>query len=237
MGKFTIIGHRGACAHEPENSLRSVQRAIDDGADMVEVDVRLVGGEVIVIHDDTLERTTDGHGSVYERSFSELREFDAGKGERIPTLTEVLELTRYSLPLNIEIKDRLVAPAVCRLLASFDDLNLENIIVSSFHEQAVIEVRERLPKVPIGILAHDKPEAIAPMFDLAAQLKAFSVHPHINSVSQELVKQAHRSSYRVLPYTARTPEQLTKLFDCGADGCFADDPKWAHELAEKQTKS
>ena len=231
MGKFTVIGHRGACAHEPENTLRSVKRAIADGADMIEIDVRLAGGEIVVIHDDTLERTTDGSGSIYEKTFDQLRAVDAGKGEQIPNLGEVLELTLPALPLNIEIKDTAVTAAVCDLLQSVPDLDPSKIIISSFHEQATREARERLPQIPIGILAHSKGDTLPPMFALAEELNAMSVHPHVDSVTTELVSQAHDAGLRVLPYTARTLEQLDHLLDCGADGCFADDPAWAREIA------
>ena len=226
-----MIGHRGACAHEPENTLRSVRRAIDDGADMVEIDVRFAAGEVWVIHDDTLDRTTNATGSVYEKSAAELREIDAGNGEAIPALADVLELTLAALPLNIEIKDTAATAPVCDLLEKVPDLDPQQIVISSFHEEATREARERLPQIPIGVLAHGRPEAIEPMFALAAELGAVGVHPAVASVTPELVERAHREGLRVLPYTARTLEQLEHLLDCGADGCFADDPKWAAEIA------
>ncbi|HWB60056.1 MAG TPA: glycerophosphodiester phosphodiesterase family protein, partial [Chthoniobacteraceae bacterium] len=89
MRNFLCIGHRGAKGLEPENTLRSIRRALDLGVDGVEIDAWFVDGEVIVIHDDTLERTTNGHGLVQEQTFDYLRSLDAGKGEKIPTLREV----------------------------------------------------------------------------------------------------------------------------------------------------
>ena len=231
MGQFQVIGHRGACALEPENTLLSIKRAISDGASMIEVDVRLAGGEILVIHDDTVDRTTDGSGSVYEMSFAELRELDAGKGETIPTLSEVMDLTLPALPLNIEIKDRTVTAAVIDHLSSLPELDPRSVLISSFHEEATTEVRAKLPQLPIGILAHGRSDAIDPMFALAEELGAFSVHPHVDSVSAELVERAHRIGYQVLPYTARTEPQLRHLLECNADGCFADDPKWATQIS------
>lgn len=235
MREFTVIGHRGACAHEPENTLRSVRRAIADGADMIEIDVRLAAGEIFVIHDATLERTTDGSGSIDEKSFGEIRRLDAGRGEQIPLLAEVLELTVPALPLNIEIKDLAVTAAVCDLLSNLQDLDPSRILISSFDREAMREVRGRLPAIPIGILAADAPEAIRPMFELAAELAAVSVHPHVGSVSEGLVLRAHAAGYRVLPYTARTLDQLQRVLDSGADGCFADDPRWAANIATSRT--
>jgi glycerophosphoryl diester phosphodiesterase len=235
MSPFTIIGHRGACAHEPENTLSSVHRAIADGADMVEVDVRWADSEIVVIHDDTLDRTTSGTGSIYDISFNQLRELDAGNGEKIPTLAEVLALTLPTLPLNIEIKDTAATAAICELLQNEPELDFEKIVISSFHEKATREARAELPEIPIGILAHDQPAAIAPMFALAAELGAVSVHPHVSATSSELVGLAHAADYRVLPYTVRTAAQLHHLLDCRADGCFADDPKLAAQIASSRT--
>ena len=231
MREFTVIGHRGACALEPENTLRSVRRAIADGADMVEIDVRLADNEIVVIHDDTVDRTTDGTGSVYQMSHPELRGLDAGKGEKIPTLAEVLELTLPSLPLNIELKDTAVTPAVCEWLRQVPDLDLGRIVISSFHAEATRQARDELPEIPIGILARKHPRAVGPMFELAHELDAVSVHPHVESLDAKMIDRAHDSSFRVLPYTTRTPDELQHVLDCGADGCFADDPKWAAEIA------
>lgn len=234
MPPFTIIGHRGACAHEPENTLRSIRRAIADGAEMVEIDVRSVAGEILVIHDDTLDRTTDGSGQIDSLSFDDLRQLDAGAGEMIPILAEALELTLPTLPLNIEIKEVAVTAPVCDLLLSIPRLDQQRVLLSSFHQEAIREVRQRLPEIPIGILADESPDSLAQMNPLANELGAVSVHPPVESMSAEIVAEAHQSGFQVLPFTARTLGQLTHVLDCGADGCFADDPKWAAEVAAKR---
>lgn len=230
MREFKLIGHRGASAHEPENTLRSIRRAIVDGADMVEIDVRFAAGEIIVIHDSTVNRTTGGRGSIYQKSFSELRALDAGRGERIPTLAEVIGITCGTIPLNIEIKDVSAIAPVCEMLEDFREQGWENFVISSFHSEAVIEVRKRLAGIPIGILAPNRRGAHRTMFALAEQLQAVSVHPHIHAVTRALVQTAHAKNLLVLPYTARKPEQLLMLLDYQADGCFADDPDWARRL-------
>src|SRR6187455_3135798 len=91
MSGFLCIGHRGACGHEPENTLRSVRRALELGAHGIEIDVHYVHGELLVIHDAKLERTTNGRGYISRKSLADLRALDAGQGERIPTLREVFE--------------------------------------------------------------------------------------------------------------------------------------------------
>ena len=115
-----IIGHRGACGLEPENTLRSVQRAMDLGVDMVEIDIYEHEGRLIVMHDETLDRTTNGVGKYSDYSLDHLRKLDAGKGERIPYLEEVIELTRDKVGLNIEIKGRGVVPLLDQTIHSDD---------------------------------------------------------------------------------------------------------------------
>ncbi len=236
MPPFTIIGHRGACAHAPENTLRSIRQAIADGADMVEIDVRSAAGEILVIHDDTLDRTTDGSGHINSLSFEDLRQLDAGAGEMLPILAEALEVTLPTLPLNIEIKEVAVTAPVCDLLLGLPQLDPQRVLLSSFHEEAIREVRERLPEIPIGILADENPVSLADMIPLATELGAISVHPPVESTSAEIVARAHLSGLRVLPFTARTLEQLTHVLDCGADGCFADDPKWVARVAASRDR-
>src|SRR4029453_18194831 len=107
MGEFLCIGHRGACGHEPENTLRSIRRALELRVDGIEIDVRLAGGELVVLHDARVDRTTNGHGYVFRKSLRELRLLDAGKGERIPTLREVFETVDRHAFINVELKGRL----------------------------------------------------------------------------------------------------------------------------------
>jgi len=102
--RLFCFGHRGARGHEPENTLRSVRKALELGADGIEVDVYFVDGRLMVIHDDTLNRTTNGKGPVAGRTFAELRALDAGKGERIPTLAEVFDAVNHRAVINMELK-------------------------------------------------------------------------------------------------------------------------------------
>ncbi len=227
MHEFKIIGHRGVCAHEPENTLRSILRAIADGADMVEIDVRFAAGELLVIHDATVDRTTDGHGPIHHMTFEQIRNLDAGKGERIPTLSEILEVTLGTIPLNIEIKEVSATAPLCDLLLDFRGLEHQDLLLSSFHPEAMIEARGRLPEIRLGVLASDEPQDPDEMFMIAHELGAVSVHPHLRNVTRDLVQEAHRKCLLVLPYTVREPDELQHLIDCQADGCFADDPRWA----------
>src|SRR5712675_865230 len=115
--KLFCFGHRGARGHEPENTVRSVRRALELGADGIEVDVYFADGHLMVIHDDTLKRTTNGHGRVMDKPFAYLRSLDAGLGERIPTLTEIFDAVHRRAVINVELKGPHTAAPVAALIA------------------------------------------------------------------------------------------------------------------------
>src|SRR2546428_297275 len=140
---FLCIGHRGARGHEPENTVRSVRRAIELGADGVEIDVYFVDGELVVIHDAKLERTTNGRGRVMRKSFAFLRSLDAGKGERIPTLREIFDAVDRRAFVNVELKGRNTAEPVQSLIEEYvaaRGWRFEDFIVSSFHRRELARI-------------------------------------------------------------------------------------------------
>ena len=135
MAGTTRIGHRGACGYEPENTLASFQRAIDMGCTWIELDVHFVDNELIVIHDSRLDRTTNGKGKIYDLSLEEIQSYDAGNGEHIPTLTEVLDLVDRRIGVNVELKGRATAAPVDQILTRYCDAGWhpEHFQVSSFN--------------------------------------------------------------------------------------------------------
>jgi glycerophosphoryl diester phosphodiesterase len=219
-----VIGHRGAAGYEPENTLRSIARAIDLGADWIEVDVQEVDGELIVFHDDTLERTTNGLGPVSERSFASLRSLDAGEGERIPTLVEVLDLIGARAGLNIELKSLNIADAVIATVDAFqanDPSWRERILLSSFDSHQTEELAERGADYRLGYLFQgDAKSALA----RARELNAYSIHPSMEHVNTELVADAHATGMKVLVYTVNEPDEIAAMRALGVDGVFSDFP-------------
>lgn len=194
------IGHRGAAGHEPENTLRSFLRAVQLKADITELGVHLCSsGELVVIHDDTVDRTTDGSGRVGEMTFGELRALDAGKGERIPILEEVFSALQGRIAVNVELKGRGTAEPVYELI---NGLILSrkwrhgSILVTSFDWGMLEEIRSLSEKVRLGPLVHREPfKALR----FAQEIKAFSVNPYHGLTDAGLVRDAHSLGLAVYP--------------------------------------
>src|SRR5438105_301115 len=156
-GRVWVIGHRGAMGHCPENTMASFERALELGADWIELDVHLSrDSELIVIHDETLERTTNGHGLVCDHTLAELEQLDAGNGQRIPTLGEVLDWAgRMNSVVDIEIKNApLYYPGIEQAVVSALDRSqmTEQVIVISFDHSAVQRVKSLDSRVVTGVL-------------------------------------------------------------------------------------
>jgi len=151
-----VVAHRGASRTEPENTLRAVRKAFEVGADWVEVDVRVSrDGRFVVIHDETVDRTTDGSGRVSEMTFDELRKLDAGMGERIPSLEEVLDEAEGRGTLVLEVKVPGHEWRLMNLLRSLDAV--DRVVVSSFYHKLVRNVKRLDPTVKAGVIVSSQP--------------------------------------------------------------------------------
>lgn len=225
MSSFLCIGHRGACGHEPENTLRSIRRALELGAHGIEIDVYFVDGQLVVIHDSKLQRTTNGRGYVMRKSFEYLRSLDAGQGEQIPTLAEVFETVNRRAFINIELKGRRTAGPVARLIAEYVGKHrwrYEDFLVSSFNRRELRAVPD--PRIPIGLLL-TRPTRL---YSLSARrVKATAVNPGARFVTAKFVEDAHKRGLRVFPYTVNTPGEIARLKKLGVDGIFTDFPERA----------
>jgi glycerophosphoryl diester phosphodiesterase len=231
--RFLRIAHRGASGHCPENTRSSFLRAIELGADMVELDCQMTrDGAVVVIHDETLDRTTNGRGRVIDRTLKEIQALDAGSwfsplyaGEEVPTLEDVIALLRGKVGLNLEIKGddqpgRLEIQCVGTLVSMrfFDDT-----VFSSFSARRMRTLREISPEARIAVLI-DTGMSSAEGFDLAAELAAEAVHPERSLVKRELVGAAHDRGLEVRVWPVNDLRHMESLVDLGADGIFTDYP-------------
>ncbi len=211
--------------YEPENTLRSFRKALDMGCHMVELDVqRCRTGELVVIHDDTLERTTNGTGQVREKTLEELGALNAGKGEKIPLLEEVLDTIRGKSRVNIELKGLGTARPVARLIdrcRSEKGWINEAFLVSSFDYEELSAFRKLDPESPVGILFKEIPTGL---FEFARSIRAFSFNPLFRIVDTDLVDTAHREGIRVLVWTVNEPEDIDRMKTLGVDGICSNYP-------------
>lgn len=218
------FAHRGASGCEPENTRRAVRRALELGADGIEVDVHLADGRLMVIHDATLNRTTNGKGAVAKFSFARLRSLDAGLGEQIPVLEEIFDLVNRRALVNVELKGPATAEPVARLVDSYvrtKDWRFEDFLISSFDLDQLRAVKNLQPQIRTGAL-FDK--ATPKLVAIAEALGAWSLNTGRRGLTPEIVSDAHRRGLKVFVYTINRPAEIAALIALGVDGVFTDYP-------------
>ena len=223
------IAHRGASGTFPENTLSAFRAAVDAGADMCELDVQLTrDGAVVVIHDDTVERTTDGKGEVAKLTLEELKRLDAGakfkgsaiKGERIPTLDEVFEVTSGKCGLNIELKAAGVEAQVAQIMQARNAFG--DSIVSSFDWDYLKKIQQLHFNIRVGLLAEEKP---VDLMMNAVAMRAHSINPRWDMVTADLCKAAHERGLKVYTWTVDADARMRALIECGVDGIMTNYPE------------
>jgi len=237
------IGHRGASALAPENTLPAFQLALESGADEVELDVvRCATGEPVVIHNETVANTTEGTGPVQDKSLAELKELDAGswfdegfRGTRIPTLDEVFELVGQRLTVNIEIKGRSIKPdgtehAVIESIRRHGMADL--VIVSSFNPCRLWRVRAEAPELKIALIfSTDNPIYLRQAW-FAPVLKVNGLHAFHSMIDNGFVDRAHRRGRWVYGWTVDDTEGMLRLIKTGVDGIVTNNPGLLREVLD-----
>lgn len=215
------IGHRGAAGHEPENTLLSLNKAVGLGCDMTEIDVHVCASdEVVVIHDDLVDRTTDGTGIVSKLSLDELKALDAGKGENISTLNEVLSSLKGRISLNIELKGEGTPEPVFGTVEG-SGWAPDELVFTSFDWKMLEEYRELDPGARLGPLAHVN---IFHAARFASKLDAYCVNPLHHLCSRSFIGKAHKRGLKVYPWTVNEPGDIEKMKNFGVDGIISDYP-------------
>jgi glycerophosphoryl diester phosphodiesterase len=219
MNKMLKIGHRGARGYDPENTLIAFQKAIDLGADGIELDVHLsADGELVVIHDETIDRTTNAKGVVVALSKSELKKFD------IPTLTEVFDLVNQKCFINIELKGNHTAEPVVALIQKYileKNWKYSDFLVSSFDWNALQEVAFLDEKIAIGVLTETD---LNLAFTFAKFIKAKSIHPDFEFLTPENTLKMQEKGLQVIPWTVNEPSDIQKMKALKVDGIISDFP-------------
>jgi glycerophosphoryl diester phosphodiesterase len=237
----TIFAHRGASIHAPENTLAAFELAVNQKADAIELDAKLCAdGEVVVIHDQTLDRTTDGSGKVLETPLTALKELDAGswfdtqfRGEPIPTLEEVFEAVGKKIFINVELTNYAsvfdALPDKVVQLVQLHGLQ-DSVMFSSFNPLALRRAHKRLPEVPLGLLALPGFAGAWARSFLGRWVPYQALHPDFSSTNPKLIEKQHQQGSRVFVWTVNEAEKMQQLFDWGVDGIFTDDPPLAQQI-------
>ncbi len=216
-----IIAHRGARFDEPENTLRAIKRAVECRADAVEIDVRVSKDhQLVVIHDGTLERTTNGAGTVGEKTLKQLRTLDAGKGEKIPLLSEVLVLAKdLGTELVIELKEpdmeEMVVPELVN--AEMD----KSVIITSFFHASLLKLKELAPILKTGVILSSLP--IFPV-TLAIEARADVIFQRYPRLTREYVEEASENEIEIYPWLINTVEDFENVRELGVRGVVTDNP-------------
>lgn len=225
MASYKKIGHRGAKGHMAENTLESISLALEMGVDAIEIDVhRCASGELVVIHDFTLDRTTNGSGEIAKYNLQELRSLLVEEKYRIPTLIEILDLIEGKCFINIELKGLNTAAGTCKIIREYitnRNWKYSDFIVSSFQKNELFEVYKINPEIPIGVLSK---ASVTEAIELGKLLKAKAIHPSVGIITRDNVELSHKLGFEVNVWTVNDAETIQRMQDFGVDGIISDYP-------------
>ncbi len=226
MKKTLVIGHRGAMGHETENTLPSIQKAMDLGVDMIEIDVfKIKSGEIVVFHDNTVDRLTNGPGSIEGYNIIELRKLIVDGGHQIPMLQDVLRLIDNKVALNIELKGAGTADKVNYIMNYYinkKNWSPENFIISSFNWDELKEMRRLNPDVAIAVLTEENPIDAIPT---AKELKAVAINPYFKKLDLEVADQIHDAGFKIYTWTVNELEDIDAMKKIAVDGIITNFPE------------
>lgn len=219
------MGHRGAKGYVAENTIESIQKALDFGVDGIEIDVHVcASGELVVFHDFTLDRMTNGTGEISKKPLSELKQLRVQNNFQIPTLEEVLDIINKKYLLNIELKGRHTASKTCEIIQSYVEnkgWQYHNFIVSSFQHHELEDVFHINKKIPLGVLTK---ASVTEAIEFAETINAVAIHPNVALLTKENVKGAQAKGYQVNTWTVNDVETISRMKGYGVDGIISDFP-------------
>ncbi|WP_327638386.1 glycerophosphodiester phosphodiesterase family protein [Kribbella sp. NBC_00482] len=220
-----ITGHRGALGTEPENTLRSFRRAVADGCDEIELDLRVTAdGELVIMHDATVDRTTSGTGAVEELTLAEIRALDAGLGEKVPTWSETV--AAIDVRFQAEVKAEAAVPLLAQSLKS-DPALAERTLVTSFHPEILLAIREAFPDVTTGHIFGRTPDTAEVIARTRAAGASWSLCG-IAGLTPEAVADLHTAGLSVTAWPVPDTTTLATALSLAVDGITTDHP---HRLA------
>lgn len=226
MNEPLVIGHRGAMGHETENTLASIQKALDLGVDMIEIDVfKIKSGEIVVFHDKTVDRLTNGPGAIEEYGIVDLNKLILDGGHKIPMLQDVLKLIDNKVALNIELKGANTADKVNHTIEFYTESrgwSPENFIISSFNWDELRAMRKFNEDIAIAVLTEDNPlDAI----EVANELNAVAINPYFKNLDADVIKKIKDAGFKIYTWTVNEPEDISAIKDLGVDGIITNFPE------------
>jgi len=239
-----IFAHRGASAWAPENTLAAFRLAVEHGAPAIELDVKLTADrEVVVLHDQTVDRTTNGHGDLRTFTLADLRKLDASgsfaaqyRGERVPTLVEVFEAVGKQVYVNVELTNYastgdhlvdLVAPLVRKYGMQ------DRVIFSSFFPFNLVRMKRLLPQAPAGLLTEEGRSGWLGRGLFGRWITPAIIHPYYKDVDERFMRRQNQLHRRVHVWTVDEPQELLRLTALGVKGFFTNDPRQALQTLAK----
>ena len=226
MAAFLKIGHRGAKGHLPENTLVSFAKALELGADGIELDIHVCAtGELVVIHDFTVDRVTNGSGEVHKMTLTELKTLTIDGIYTIPTLDEVFDLVGKKCFVNIEMKGRHTAKPVSDFIEAYvadKGYAYTDFIVSSFQREELQVMSEINTKIPLGVLTQ---ASVTQAWQWAQEFHAKAIHPHFTLLTESNVHKAQQAGLKVYTWTMNEQEDIDRIKAYGVDGIISDYPE------------
>jgi glycerophosphoryl diester phosphodiesterase len=225
MKKLLKIGHRGAMGHEPENTIASIEKAMELKVDLIEIDIfQLKSDDLVVFHDETLERLTNGTGKIEELTWEELQKITILGQHKIPKLKEVIEKINRSVPLNIELKGKNTVKSLFDLLENYYQKGWKetDFLLSSFNWDELETYRKLDNQIPMAVLTKEDP---LDTIDFAKKIKAVAINPYWKTITTENCKILQNNGFKIYTYTINEPNDIKFVTELGVDGIFCNFPE------------
>jgi len=227
-----IIGHKGASSIAPENTLKAFQKAIELKADYVEFDIHITkDGKIVIIHDSDKFNATGVKGLIEDMTLDQIKSLDAGEGEKIPTIRELISIVRKKIGLQIEIKSINLLDKLIHILR--EENLISTSIVSSFILNELLKLKLLEPSLKVGLLLSAdlvRPKLIKRKIEKIAKNNFYSIHPPFTTINKEIVDFAHSYGLKVIVWTVNDREIMENLIELAVDGIITDDISLANEV-------